>query len=200
MRLVTHSTVMAESITNNFTLFPFTICGIEEIAGHRAAGVSHVLSILDPEFPPPPAFGSFGEHERLDLRFNDIIEITEGRIAPQPEHVEQLLAFGRDLEAEAGAHLLVHCHMGISRSTASAALMMAQAHPGHSARGIFGEIVRIRPQAWPNLRIVELGDALLGRRGELVEAVHEVYRARLAARPELKDLFIASGRGREVRK
>ncbi len=185
-------------ITTDFALFPLTICGVEEIAGHRETGVSHVLSILDPDFPPPPAFGSFGEHKRLDLRFNDIIEDIAGRIAPQRDHVERVLAFGRDLVSEPGARLLVHCHMGISRSTAAAALMIAQAHPERSAADVFGEIVRIRPQAWPNLRIIELGDALLGRNGALVDALRPIYRARLAARPELAELFVAGGRGREV--
>jgi hypothetical protein len=33
-----------------------------------------VLSILDPDWPVPEAFGSFGEHKKLELRFHDVIE------------------------------------------------------------------------------------------------------------------------------
>jgi predicted protein tyrosine phosphatase len=183
--------------------FRITVCGIEELGGHCEAGVSHVLSILDPEWPVPKAFGSYGEHARLELRFHDVIEeaAAAGMVPPQADHVAQLLAFGRDLlaeEAAAEAHLLVHCHAGVSRSTAAMALILAQALPGVAAEAIVAEVVRIRPQAWPNLRLIELGDAMLRREGALVAAVSGLYRARLEARPGLADLMRQGGRGREV--
>ena len=59
---------------NPFAPFRITVCGIEELSGHCDANVSHVLSILDPEWPVPEAFGAFGEHARLELRFHDIID------------------------------------------------------------------------------------------------------------------------------
>jgi len=180
--------------------FGVSICGIDELSGYCRAGASHVLSILDPDWPVPDAFGAFGEHTRLELRFDDVIEDVPGRLAPNENHVTRLLAFGRELvvEPRANAHLLVHCHAGVSRSTASVALILAQALPQAPARDIFGELLRIRPQAWPNLRVVELGDALLARGGELVSGAAELYRRQLAARPELADSMQNGGRGREV--
>ncbi|GAC1342988.1 MAG: protein-tyrosine-phosphatase [Acetobacteraceae bacterium] len=184
------------------TIAPFriTVCGIEELAGHCATGASHVLSILDPDWPVPEAFGAFGEHEKLELRFNDIIEDTPGQVAPRREHVEQLLAFGRDLMAEPpkDAHLLVHCHAGISRSTASMALILAQGLPQVPGRAILAEVLRIREKAWPNLRIIEMGDSLLGRGGTLVAAAHEIYRRQLEIRPHLAEFMTNGGRAREV--
>jgi predicted protein tyrosine phosphatase len=180
--------------------FKITVCGIDELPGHGEVGVSHVLSILDPDWPVPDAFGSFGEHERLELRFHDVIEEVAGMIAPQPKHVDQLLALGRDLMAESapGAHLLVHCHAGVSRSTASMILMIVQACPRAAASAVAQEILRIRPQAWPNLRIIEIGDAMLGRDGEIIESVNEIYRVQLASRPELAEAMTRGGRNREV--
>ena len=37
------------------TLVPFriTVCGIEELIDHRETGASHILSILDPDWPVP---------------------------------------------------------------------------------------------------------------------------------------------------
>ncbi len=180
--------------------FKITVCGIDELPDHSEVGVTHVLSILDPEWPVPDAFGSFGEHRRLELRFHDVIEDTPGMASPLEEHVAEVLAFGRTLleEPAPGAHLLVHCHAGISRSTASMILIVAQARPEVPAAASAQEIFRIRPQAWPNLRIIEMGDAMLGRGGEIVTAVTEIYRAQLATRPQLATFMTDGGREREV--
>jgi len=180
--------------------FKITVCGIDELSDHCDAGVSHVLSILDPGCPELPVFGSFGEHERVELFFDDVIE--ESPVAPHGRDVEAILAFGRCLGAEPStcAHLLVHCHAGISRSTAAMTLILAQARPDLSADSILSEVFRIRSKAWPNLRIIELGDELLRRNGEIVSAVASVYREQLRIRPHLESNFRECGRGREVDK
>jgi predicted protein tyrosine phosphatase len=94
--------------------------------------------------------------------------------------------------------LLVHCHAGVSRSTASVILILAQALPEIPAAEIARHLLRIRPQAWPNLRIIELGDAMSGRDGEIIAAVRAVYRAQLDRRPEIAEDFMRGGRAREV--
>ena len=182
------------------THFPFglTVCGIEELTGHAEAGVSHVLSILDPEWPVPEAFGAFGEHAKLELRFHDVIEPAPGVTPPSEADVRAVLAFGRDLEAEAASRLLVHCHAGISRSTASMALILAQARPALGAEEILQGILGIREKAWPNLRILEIGDAMLGREGTLPAAAAALYRHQLNIRPHLAEGMRNAGRGREV--
>jgi len=180
--------------------FRITVCGLDELPDHSELGVSHVLSILDPDWPVPDVFGSFGEHARLELRFNDIIEELPGQVAPRRAQVEQVLAFGRDLlvEPSGRASLLVHCHAGISRSTASMILILAQARPELPAETVAQEVLRIRDKAWPNLRIIELGDALLGRSGEIVAAAQGIYGAQLLRRPELAAMMADGGRMREV--
>ena len=180
--------------------FRISICGISELPSHSERGVSHVLSILDPDWPVPDAFGGFGEHARLELRFHDIIEDTPGLISPRVEHVQQVLAFGRDLMAEPPREqsLLVHCHAGVSRSTASMLLLIAQALPDATAATLAETVLSIRPQAWPNLRLIEMGDAELGRAGALVAATADLYRTQLARRPEYAHEMQAGGRGREV--
>jgi predicted protein tyrosine phosphatase len=178
--------------------FKITICGLSELRQHRDARVSHVLSILDPEFPAPTAFADYGAHEKLELRFDDIIHEQEKLTAPQMAHVEQLLAFGAGLESEPEAHLLVHCHMGISRSTASTTLLVAQAAPEMPADDIFAALLKIRPQIWPNLRILEMGDKKLGRNGALVEGVRKLYRTQIERDPNWVAEIRAEGRGREI--
>ena len=114
-----------------------------------------------------------------------------------------LLEIGRmsmsfELNDRAGSHLLVHCYAGVSRSTAAAALIMVQMHPGRPARVALDTVARMRPRAWPNLRMLEFGDALLGRNGEIVAATRAVYRRALEREPLMREEIINGGRGREV--
>ncbi len=182
------------------TPFTITVCGLDELAGQADRQVSHVLSILDPGHPEPEAFGAYGEHARLELQFYDTIEETPGSQGPQPAHVEQILEFGRDILREPAnlRHLLVHCHAGISRSTASMTLLLAQAQPHLSAAEVLDQVVHIRAKAWPNLRILELGEEMLLRKGEFSSAVGAIYRMQIERRPEIKDFFLNGGRRREV--
>lgn len=177
--------------------FQLTICGIDELACHCAAGVTHVLSILDPDSPEPEPLSIFEVHRRLRLRFHDVIESRPGWIAPERWDVELLLTFARDLGAS-GTHLLIHCHAGVSRSTAAATLVLAQRRPEQLAEEVLTEVVRLRPRAWPNLRILELGDDILGRNGEIVAAARAHYRRAIEREPWLADAMIEGGRGREV--
>ena len=180
--------------------FGLSVCGIEELAGHTETRASHVLSILDPDHPVPEAFGAWGEHEKVELRFHDDIEALPGRSPPQPFHVERVLALGRDLMAEPASvrHLLVHCHAGISRSTASMALIIAQALPALGADEVMDTLLSIRAKAWPNLRMLEMGDGMLGRGGALPAAAHRLYHVQLQRRPELEGFMNDLGRQREV--
>lgn len=178
--------------------FDLTICGLDELGLHRRAGVTHVLSILDPGWPEPVEFDRWDGPHRLLLRFHDVIDDEPPWEAPGEDHVAVMLEFGRDLAKQKPARLLVHCHAGVSRSTASALVLLAQADPERDPGDIVGQIARHRPQAWPNLRIVELGDRLLNRRGALVEAARRHYREVVALRPDYGALMRASGRAREV--
>ena len=180
--------------------FAITVCGFAELADQCSAGVSHVLSILDPGSPLPEELASFNAHRRLELRFYDVIADLPAMEASGPSHIERLLALGRELAAaqSSDAHLLIHCHAGFSRSPAALTLLLAQAQPSLAAEFLATEVLRIRPNAWPNLRIIELGDSMLRRRGELVEAASLIYRYRLEHEPGLADMISENGRGREV--
>jgi len=179
-----------------------TICGIEELPGHRERSVSHVLSIIDPDCPDPEAFSAYDPHHRTLLRFHDIIDPLPGQVMPKREHVEAVLAFGEDLarsrDGRAEGHLLVHCHMGISRSTAAMTMLMAQTQPDESEDALFLRLAEIRPQAWPNSVMIAFADEMLGRGGRLTDALRRHYGRRARQEPAFAEAMKRLGRGREV--
>jgi predicted protein tyrosine phosphatase len=180
--------------------FTITICGVSELDRWATTGVSHVLSILDPDFAERPRFAAFREHRRLELAFHDIVEPRAGQMAPQQVHVNAILAFADTLVADPAraTHVLVHCHMGISRSSAALAVLLARVRPEVAAVRVWEEVLRLRERAWPNLRLIELGDVALGRQGELIAALAGVYRRQLDRYPQLRGYFEQSDRKREV--
>jgi predicted protein tyrosine phosphatase len=177
--------------------FPnFAICGLDELIGHQGRGVTHILSILDPEWPDPAEFQAFDPHFRAIMRFHDAIEPGPDVLLPQRSDVEAILTFGRDA-AEAGG-LLIHCHAGISRSTAATLMILAQAHPDEGEDELVDRLLQTRSQAWPNSRMIAFADDLLDRRGRLAAAVAGIYARQLTKRPELADFFRRNNRAREV--
>lgn len=176
-----------------------TICGLRELADYREAAVTHVLSILDPAHPEPEDFAAYGPHRRLTLRFDDIIAPQPGLLAPERGHIEALLEFGSGLAAgDPLSHLLVHCHAGVSRSTASMAILMAEAQPREDEDAIFARLREIRPQAWPNSLMIRFADELLGREGRIVAALRRHYAEQMRLKPELADLIESVGRNAEI--
>lgn len=168
--------------------YRLTVCGLDELVAHHQGRVSHVLSILDPDAPLPRALRRFDDVRiHWVLRFHDISQpIADGRL-PGKADVEELLSFGAELRAvDASAHVLVHCHAGVSRSTAAAAILLAQHAPGREHEAMT-EVARVRPIANPNARMIELADKLLEREGRLVTALRELRTRRqdemIAARP-----------------
>ena len=179
-----------------------TICGLDELGDHSTRAVTHVLSILDPNWPEPEAFWTYDPHHRIEMHFNDAIESGPGIELPQARHVEEILAFGnafqRDLAVRRETHLLIHCHAGISRSTAAMTALLTQADPDETEERIFERLVAIRPRAWPNSLMIGFADDLLGRGGRLTAALRRHYGRRLTLRPELAEVMAGLNRAREV--
>ncbi|MGO4567866.1 tyrosine phosphatase family protein [Rhizobium sp. 2YAF20] len=174
------------------------ICGLEELGGHSKSGVTHVLSLVDPDLPEIEDFEHYGSVHRIVLRLHDIIDPQPGLILPNPSHVETILDFGAAIDSEAPSRLLVHCHMGVSRSTAAMTAIMAQAQPDKDEDFIFETLRAIRPQAWPNSLMIQFADDQLEREGRLVAALRRHYGTQVRTDATLSDWMTRLGRGREV--
>src|SRR5947209_5960086 len=108
------------AITSRMRLSLMSICGLEDLEGYRTRGISHVLSILDPDFPEPRAFSNYVPHRRSTLRFHDEVEAQPGHTPPPPEHVAAVLDFvhalTRDAQRGDEVDAPIHWDMVISRA------------------------------------------------------------------------------------
>ena len=136
-----------------------------------ARAVTHVLSILDPNWPEPEAFWTYDPHHRTVMHFNDAIEPGPG--SSFRKHACRRDPVLRDASGatspEAGGHLLV------SIATRNFAVDgrhgdVADAGSSGGTRGAYSSAFAIRPQAWPNSRMIGFADHMLVRGGRLTTA------------------------------
>lgn len=174
-----------------------TICGIPELSQHGAAGVSHVLSIIDTHEPRPPALDAFPGIDHELVRFDDVVAEYPGFEACTPAHIARVLGFGERVHAAADSHVLIHCHAGVSRSTAAAAILLCQHAPGQE-EAAFLRLLQLRKHGWPNTRMVEFADRLLARDGAMMRGLVAYRRALLREKPHLSEIIRNIGRGHEL--
>jgi len=141
------------------------------------AQVSHLVTLINGEtlVPTPPSIKP-DRHLRLDM--NDICEPTTGLVLPCQEHVADLVQFAIDWDRK--APLLIHCWAGISRSTAAAFISLCALNPDADELGLAKALREASPTAFPNRRLVALGDEVLSRRGRMIDAVVNIGRGEIA--------------------
>ncbi len=134
-----------------------------------------ILSLIDPDLALPrrPALPSSARV--LQRPFFDVERPAD--LSADADAIGDVLVFLRDWAARAhDARLLVHCHMGISRSTACAYLALALAAGPGAEAAAFAELLRITVKPWPNRLVVALADAELGCKDALLAPL-DAYRA-----------------------
>ena len=145
---------------------------IGEMAARHGAREMITLIAEDHNFHRP---GLIDPARHLNVTVNDITFAgKEGLIAPAESHVEAIVDFARAWDQ--ASPLLIHCWMGVSRSPAAALIAALAADPGLDDAELAANLRRASPQATPNSRLIEFGDAYLGRSGRLVAAVKSIGR------------------------
>jgi predicted protein tyrosine phosphatase len=139
-------------------------------------GARHVVSLIGDEGNVVRP-GSVAPENHLWLRLHDISTPLDGYIMPGEEHVADLIRFVRGWDRR--APMVVHCYMGISRSTASAYASVCALNPQRDEANIAQALRRASPTATPNIRIVSLADRLLGRDGRMVAAIETIGRGNI---------------------
>lgn len=138
----------------------------------REHGVSHVVSLLDPDTPFPVVQDVGERHLRLEV--HDIEAPIDGMDLCCGDRMTMILDFVGGWTRE--APILIHCYAGLSRSTATAFITACARNPGADEEEIALALRAASPHASPNRRFVALADAKLGRDGRMVRAIERIGR------------------------
>ncbi|MDM8557303.1 dual specificity protein phosphatase family protein [Candidatus Parabeggiatoa sp. HSG14] len=130
---------------------------------------THTISLLDPDYTgikPKP-----GQNALLQsYYFHDVFKpstLLPNQTFATAKQIQDILEFTETLKTT--DKLLVHCHAGISRSTAVGCGVLCQ--HGLTPSEAIEHILSIRQIAWPNAHIIALFDEILVLDGELIKTI-----------------------------
>ena len=133
----------------------------KEEAVRIASNFDYVISILDPNFKWSHNFGS----NSIIARFPDTEHANEIVWTQIYREVRTILEWARIKKVDLDSKLLVHCHSGVSRSSAIAWLLLIQMGMDMVEAGKL--LYKQHPYIWPNLLVMSFGDTILNKGGEL---------------------------------
>ena len=153
-------------------MFEIRVSGLADAARLRREWATLTIGLFDPDHPLRPA-GSASYHQECFCDLED---------RATPSQAPSLEAIGRILDYAAGFRdddrVLVHCAVGVSRSTAVAILVLVR--HGMAPDRAFAHVAQLRPAMSPNMLIIEHGERLLGLNGRLKSAYLGWHRAALS--------------------
>ena len=151
------------------------VCPLSQISATvRSTGARTMVTLINKETPVPRP-REIEERRYLYVPVSDITIAAEGHILPAAIHVEQVLEFMRN-SWDRQAPLIVHCYAGVSRSTAAAYISACALDESRGEDEIAAELRRRSPTATPNRLLIEVADAILGRKGRMIDAIAKIGR------------------------
>lgn len=156
------------------------VCGVPEV-DDLIDEVEGVISIMNPGYTifAPQSIASMEAEDRysvLRLEFDDVWQESYqlGQEMVTPEIIYSALDFAAGVATRYGddTGLLVHCHEGISRSSAIAIAIYINL--GCDPSEAVERVTHLRPQAVPNVEVIRQTDRLLDMNGKLYDEVYNV--------------------------
>jgi predicted protein tyrosine phosphatase len=150
------------------------VCSLARVAETvRVTGARSLVTLINLDtLVARPA--EIDAERHLFIGMSDIVEPVDGHVLPDEEHVRKLIAFGKSWDRN--EPLVIHCHAGVSRSTAAAFIIACALAPSRSEGEIADAIRRGSDTATPNRRMIAIADAMLKRDGRMVAAVERIGR------------------------
>lgn len=141
----------------------------KDTASKQADDFDFVISILDERYH----WGhNFGSDKHLIVHFEDTEHPTEKQYANQFLGVSRIFNWVRQNKITSDHRVLVHCHAGISRSSAVAWLLLVD--QGVEPLQAFQTLLKARPRIWPNTSVMLIGDKLMQKQGGLIRLAQKV--------------------------
>jgi predicted protein tyrosine phosphatase len=152
------------------TNFPIHICSLE---GVREADISLYDGVITIEnsFEENPFRYRDEYPKQLILRFDDISVPVDEFIEPEEKHVLQALSFAEKIGE---GSILIHCHAGISRSSAIALAIITKKLRREKEFESINILEKINPHARPNKLLVWLTDEILERNKKLYDTAYKM--------------------------
>ncbi|MGH9971787.1 MAG: hypothetical protein ACREBG_28885 [Pyrinomonadaceae bacterium] len=133
-------------------------------SAHRCAEVTFLVSIGDPYDELPAGYDNVSRKLRL------IVADVVSELGATEDDICQIIRLAESLRSASGL-VLIHCEAGVSRSTAAALIMYTCWFGPGREREAMERVMKQRPIAIPNPRMVELADRQLDRGGRLVSVL-----------------------------
>jgi predicted protein tyrosine phosphatase len=150
------------------------VCSLPRVAETvRATGARSLVTLinLDTMVSRPAEIDA---ERHLFIGMSDIIEPLDGHILPAEKHVLELIEFANVWDRN--EPLVIHCHAGVSRSTAAAFIIACALAPSRRESEIAEAIRQASHTATPNRRMVAIADAILKRNGRMSAAIERIGR------------------------
>jgi len=155
---------------------------------YRQFNPSRVISILDFEELAPPAFEGLAPEHHLKV-IDDCSHTAKRNGNGDLSRCEKLIELAQ--EWDQSAPILIHCHQGVSRSTAAAYVILCAVEDGCEKK-IAARLRQAAPHAEPNLLLISEADELLGRHDRMVEAVLDLCPSSATVAAPIVTLHVAT--------
>ena len=143
------------------------ICSLETVQKIELSSYSGVITIENSTIENPFRVEN-GTPEQLILKFDDISSTMDDYIKPQKFHIKKALSFANKVD---DGTLLIHCHAGISRSSAIALAIITESFGAGRESDAVEFLAKINPNARPNKSLILMTDEMLGREMALFKTV-----------------------------
>ena len=147
------------------------VCGVDDMPAIVARLRARRLISLLPARDQPPTPPGVERQDHLRVLMDDVCVRTPGYTAPSLAHVVKIVRFLRASSTD--DPLVIHCHAGVSRSTATALVALAVDAPGREAEAA-ALLRKAAPFAMPNELLVQIADIALERKGALLAALESI--------------------------